>query len=521
VAFGDSDIATEAAASLSCRAACALAGVHSSRLTGGGEPDRLNAGDDKAATSSSGDVVRPAVLIVDDDEDARAALATILAAEGFQPVGAADGETAVDRVASDPPAVVLLDRVMPGLDGIETLRRLKAIAPEVPVIIVTGYGDTSSAVQAMKLGAYDYLTKPLQIDQILMAVRRAAERRELGAEIEGLRSQLDEDRSLRSLMGPSREVEDILRQIRQVADSDFTILIHGETGTGKELVARAIHQLSFRRTRPFVALDCGGIPETLIESELFGYERGAFTGANQRKEGYFQLAEGGSLFFDEITNLPLTTQAKLLRVLQERQVRPLGGRRTLPVNVRVLAAYNVPLVDELRTGRFRQDLYYRLNEFVVNVPPLRARPHDIPYLAKRFLTEAVMELRRPVVDIHDEALAILVRYPWPGNVRELRNVIRRAVLLASGRIRPEHLPSLTPESLHAPPAPPALMPPTGRSLKAIAQTAVAEAESLAIRQALHVSHGKKSAAARLLQIDSKTLYVKMKRYRILGRDFVD
>jgi DNA-binding NtrC family response regulator len=257
-------------------------------------PDDINT----AAATSSGEVARPTVLVVDDDEDARAALARILVAEGFQTVVAADGEAAIDRVASEPPAVVLLDRIMPGLDGIETLRRLKAIAPEVQVIIVTGYGDTSSAVQAMKLGAYDYLTKPLQIDQILITVRRAAERRELGAEIEGLRSQLDATRSLRSLMGPSREVENILRQIHQVADSDFTILIHGETGTGKELVARAIHQLSFRRTRPFVALDCGGIPETLIESELFGYEKGAFTGASQRKDGYFQLAEGGSLFFD-------------------------------------------------------------------------------------------------------------------------------------------------------------------------------------------------------------------------------
>ena len=497
-----------------------LSGVHPPPLIGGGEPDRIDAVDNKAATTSSGEVARPTVLVVDDDDDARAALATILAAEGFHAVTAADGETALDRVVSEQPAVVLLDRIMPGLDGIETLRRLKAIAPEVPAIIVTGYGDTSSAVQAMKLGAYDYLTKPLQIDQILIAVRRAVERRELGTEIEGLRSQLDEDRSLRALMGPSREVENILRQIRQVADSDFTILIQGETGTGKELVARAIHQLSFRRTRPFVALDCGGIPETLIESELFGYEKGAFTGASQRKDGYFQLAEGGSLFFDEITNLPLTIQVKLLRVLQERQVRPLGGRGTVPVNVRVLAAYNVRLVDEILAGRFRQDLYYRLNEFVVIVPPLRARPHDIPYLAKRFLTEASIELRRPVVDIHDEALDVLVRYPWPGNVRELRNVIRRAVVLASGLIRPEHLRGLVSDSLHTPSAPPALMPPKGRSLKAIAETAVAEAESVAIRQALHITRGKRSEAARLLRIDAKTLYVKMKRYRILGQDFV-
>ena len=497
-----------------------LSGVHPPPLIGGGEPDRIDAVDNKAATTSSGEVARPTVLVVDDDDDARAALATILAAEGFHAVTAADGETALDRVVSEQPAVVLLDRIMPGLDGIETLRRLKAIAPEVPAIIVTGYGDTSSAVQAMKLGAYDYLTKPLQIDQILIAVRRAAERRELGAEVEGLRSQLDEDRSLRALMGPSREVENILRQIRQVADSDFTILIQGETGTGKELVARAIHQLSFRRTRPFVALDCGGIPETLIESELFGYEKGAFTGASQRKDGYFQFAEGGSLFFDEITNLPLTTQAKLLRVLQERQVRPLGGRRTVPVNVRVLAAYNVPLVDEIRAGRFRQDLYYRLNEFVVNVPPLRARSHDIPYLAKRFLTEASMELRRPVVDIHDEALDVLLQYSWPGNVRELRNVIRRAVLLASGLIRSEHLRGLVSDRVQTSPEPPSLVLPMGQSLKAIAETAVAEAESLAIRQALHITRGKRSEAARLLRIDAKTLYVKMKRYRILGRDFL-
>src|SRR5713226_3612906 len=279
---------------------------------------------------------------------------------------------------------------------------------------------------------------------------------------------------LKWLMGPSRQMQKVVQQIRQVADSPLTTLVEGETGTGKEIVARAIHQLSARRKKPFVAVDCGAIPDTLIESELFGYEKGAFTGAHQRKEGQFQLAGGGTLFLDEIVNLPLPTQAKLLRVLQERQVQPLGSKRPVQVLARIIAASNVPLEREVRAGRFRQDVYYRLNEFAITLPPLRERD-NILHLANEFLPEASAELDRPCRRLSAAATQVLLRYPWPGNVRELRNVIRRAILLASDVIEPEHLAVLPvdPPPVNAHPGEPA---PAGSSLKQLAQAATVDAE---------------------------------------------
>ncbi|PYQ06203.1 MAG: sigma-54-dependent Fis family transcriptional regulator, partial [Acidobacteria bacterium] len=312
----------------------------------------------------------------------------------------------------------------------------------------------------------------------------------------------------------------IVEQIKQVADSPLTVLVEGETGTGKELVARAIHHLSSRREKPFVAVDCGAIPDTLIESELFGYEKGAFTGAHQRKEGQFQLAEGGSLFLDEIVNLPLPTQTKLLRVLQERQVQPLGSKRPVRVAARIIAASNVPLEREVRAGRFRQDVYYRLNEFGITLPPLRERD-DILHLANEFLPEAGMELGRPCRKISEAAAQVLLRYPWPGNVRELRNVIRRAILLASDVIEPEHLSVLpvdpSPETAAtALRGEPALVDSllVGSSLKEIAEAAAADAERQALRRVLQTTRGNKSEAARHLRTDYKTLHLKMKQYGI-------
>jgi len=313
-------------------------------------------------------------------------------------------------------------------------------------------------------------------------------------------------------------MEKIVEQIKQVADSPLTVLVEGETGTGKELVARAIHQLSARREKPFIAVDCGAMPDTLIESELFGYEKGAFTGAHQRKEGQFQLAGGGTLFLDEIVNLPLTTQSKLLRALQERQVQPLGSKRPVRVDVRIIAASNVPLDREVRAGRFRQDVYYRVNEFGITLPPLRERGDDILHLANEFLPEAGMELGRPCRKISEAAAQVLLRYPWPGNVRELRNVIRRAILLASDVIEPEHLSVLPGEpspatALRAEPAPGAAS--AGDfSLKGIAEAAASDAERRAIRRVLQATRGNKSEAARQLRTDYKTLHLKMKHYDI-------
>ena len=466
------------------------------------------------------DHTKSRILVVDDDPLTCAFLTQVLESQAVEVVSATDAGAALEQVKAEAPDVVILDLRLPGLDGMEALRELKAIAPQVPIIILTGYGDVSSAVEAMRRGAYDFLTKPAQAEKIVVVVRRALEHQALGTELKVLRSKLDQRDTLRWLMGRGRDIQQVIQQIRQVADSNFTILIQGETGTGKELVARSIHQLSARRDKPFVPLDCGAIPETLIESELFGYEKGAFTGADRRKEGHFQLAEGGTLFLDEIVNLPFPTQAKLLRTLEERRVQVLGAKSALPVDVRIIAAANVPLDREIRAGRFRQDLYYRLNEFLIFVPPLRERVEDIIYLAERFLAEASMELRRPIRGISADAVQLLLRYHWPGNVRELRNAIRRAVLLSSNLIEPAHLVPLPPSSgSKAPPAEGAAFSPDQLSLKEVARKAAAEAERWAIRRALRATGGNKSEAARTLKTDYKTLHLKMRRYDIRPAEF--
>ncbi|HEV8616204.1 MAG TPA: sigma-54 dependent transcriptional regulator [Methylomirabilota bacterium] len=465
--------------------------------------------------------MKPRILVVDDDPLVRSFLIDALELQAFEVVSSGDAGTALQQVRAEVPEIVILDLRLPGLSGMEALRRLKEIAPQLPVVILTGYGDVPSAVEAMRLGAYDFLTKPVEAEKILIVVQRALERQAPGTELKALQSKLGQRDALRWLMGRGQHIQQVIQQIRQVANSNFTILIQGETGTGKELVARSIHQLSARRDEPFVPLDCGAIPETLIESELFGYEKGAFTGADRRKEGHFQLAERGTLFLDEIVNLPFPTQAKLLRTLEERRVQVLGAKRALPVDVRIIAAANVPLDREIRAGRFRQDLYYRLNEFVILVPPLRERIEDIIYLAERFLAEASMELRRPIRGISQEAVQLLLRYHWPGNVRELRNAIRRAVLLSSDLIEPAYLLPLPPSSSsEAPPAEVSAFSPAQLSLKEMARKAAAEAERWAIRQALRASGGNKSEAARTLRTDYKTLHLKMRHYGIRSREFL-
>ncbi len=460
------------------------------------------------------------ILIVDDEPDMRWLLEGIFAAQGLEVVTAEDGEAALQRVRKDAPSVILLDLKMPKIDGMEVLAQLKEIAPQVPVIVLTAYGEIPSAVQAMRLGAYDYLTKPFHNDDIVLTVRRVLALQAQPAEAKALLSQIGEGGSLGELMGPSREIQKVIQQVRQVAESTFSVLIQGETGTGKELVALAVHQQSGRRGKPFIALDCGAIPETLIESELFGYEKGAFTGADRKKEGHFQLAEGGSLFLDEIGNLSLTTQAKLLRVLQERQVHLLGGKKAVPVDVRIIAASNLPLETEIQAGRFRQDLYYRLNEFPITLPPLRERSEDILHLAKRFLEEASIQIKKPIRGFSDEAVHLLAHYHWPGNVRELKNVVRQAVLLCTDSIRPKHLRDLGGGDPVAPSAGEPEWGLTGLSLRGASEKAIAEAERQVIRQALQATRGNKSEAARLLKTDYKTLHLKMKRYGIHARAFL-
>ncbi len=460
---------------------------------------------------------RARVLIVDDDDASRALLVEILRPEGHECVCAASGAEALAIAASQQIDAVALDLDMPGMDGVQVLERLRKSHPGLPVIILTGSGSIRTAVQTTELGAFAYLVKSLDMDQIVVVLRRALERRALAEEVEALRAQLGSGANLVTRMGPSAAVRRLVDQVRQVAASNFSVLIAGETGTGKELVSRAVHDLSDRAGRPFVAIDCGAIPESLMESEMFGHERGAFTGAVEPRPGYIQAAEGGTLFLDEITNLPLAMQGKLLRVLQEKELRPIGGRRTLPFDVRIVAASNRDLATEAREGRFRQDLYFRLAEFTIQLTPLRERREDIPYLVRRFAEEAAIELRRPVREILPEALALLVTHPWTGNVRELRNVIRHAVLESDGLVLATPGIRRALDRSTGTQTPPArdvvgLGATRGKSLKDIGAEAAAEAEKAAIRAALHAARGNKSEAARSLRTDFKTLHLKIRRF---------
>jgi len=414
------------------------------------------------------------VLIVDDDPALLQALpeALQLRMDGVTVDVADSAAAALGRIAARDYDAIVTDIKMPGMDGFALLAEIRTRWPDTPTLLITGHGEHDLVVDALRSGAYDFIQKPIDRDYFVGSLVRATQMRQLGRRAKeqqlALERHLNEleaiveertrdlretskviDSPLRFLMNPSGQMEKVVRQIKQVADSPLTVLVEGETGTGKELVARAIHELSDRREKPFITVDCGAIPDTLIESELFGYEKGAFTGADLRKAGQFQLAEGGSLFLDEIVNLPLPMQAKLLRALQERQVQPLGGKQPVRVAARIVAASNVPLELEVRAGRFRQDVYYRLNEFGITLPPLRERD-DILHLANEFLREASMELGRPCRKISEAAAEILLRYHWPGNVRELRNVIRRAILLASDVIEPEHLAVLPSTRLRRP-----------------------------------------------------------------------
>ena len=459
------------------------------------------------------------LLVVDDDLPGSRLVKAIFSAEGFDVFSAHSGSEALTAVGTSAPDVILLDVGLPDLSGLEVLERVKASAPRLPVIMLTASTDVATAVRATRLGAFDYITKPLEQEKLVLSVRQALESSALRLEVDELRKRVNQDEAdiLITQMGPSAEVRQIVDQVRQVASSSFTVLILGETGTGKELVAQAVHRMSDRRRRSFVALDCGAIPDTLLESELFGAEKGAYTGADRKRPGRFQLADGGTCFLDEIGNLPMSLQAKLLRALESREIQAIGSDRPTPIDIRLVAATNEDLQVRAQDGRFRPDLYFRLAQYTIALPPLRARRDDIPYLTQRFLEEASVELRRPVQQLQPAALQLLQHYPWPGNVRELRNVVRQAVL-RSGEltIRPADLkPVLASAPAHmAGPAPLA-----GRPLKAIAAEAVKHAERQAIGETLRATRGNKSQAARRLQTDYKTLHLKMKRLGLRARDF--
>jgi DNA-binding NtrC family response regulator len=461
------------------------------------------------------------LLTVDDDPAILRLLRAIFVREGFEVLAAEDGEAGVVCALADGPEVVILDLELPKLDGIQVLERLKATRPALPIIMLTGRDEVKSAVRAIRLGAFDYVTKPFDPDEIIVSVRRAMETRALVTEVEELRRQVSGGvGELDFQMGPSAAVGQIINQVKTVAATNFSVLVLGETGTGKDLVAAAVHRLSERRTKPFVALDCGAIPEALLESELFGHEKGAFTGADRRRAGHFHLAEGGTLFLDEIGNLPLGLQSKLLRVLESRQLQAVGADQAKPIDVRFIAATNDDLKARAADGRFRSDLFFRLAQYTITLPPLRERAEDIRHLAERFMREVSVELRRPMQDIAPDALDLLKSHAWPGNVRELRNAIRQAVLESAGLVL-ESAPikrSLGGDTAVAAARAPAPRL-SGQSLKDVADRAAREAERHAISDALKAAQGNKSEAARALKTDFKTLHVKMKNLGIRARDF--
>jgi len=467
------------------------------------------------------------LLIIDDDKTNCLLITRIFAGEGVEVTAAHDGLAGIERARLHPPDVVLLDLRLPGLDGLEVLARLKQEGPALPVVMLTAHQDIKTAVRATQLGAFDYLTKPFHNEEIVAVVRRALQTRALELEVEDLRRQLGEGGGLAVRMGPSPEVRALVEQVRTVAETNYTVLVIGETGSGKELVAQAIHRESDRRAKPFVAIDCGAIPEQLLESELFGHEKGAFTGAEKKKQGQFQLAQGGTFFLDEVGNLPLNLQAKLLRVLESRQVQAVGADKSAALDLRFVAATNNDLQVRASDGHFRADLYFRLAQYTISLPALKDRPLDIPYLALRFLAEASVELRRPVQQIVPSALELLEAHTWPGNVRELRNVIRQAVLVTKDlmigkdivrTLLGKPVAAKTGATRQAPGA--AVAPRAGTSLREVAAEAAEAAERRAISEALRATRGNKSQAARKLDTDFKTLHLKMKRFGIRARDFL-
>src|SRR5215468_1157542 len=378
-------------------------------------------------------MARPVVLVVDDDPGVRESFRLILE-DYYDVIDVPDGSSALDVVRASTVDLVLLDIRLPGMDGIEVLERIKAVDEGIEVILVTAVKTVRTAVAAMKLGAFDYLTKPFEEDELLSLSRRALERRALEREVAFLRSELARAHDLDEIVGRHPAIEKLNGLIAQVARTSTTVLITGESGTGKELVARAIHRHGNRREGPFVAVNPAAIVESLIESELFGHERGAFTGAHQRKLGKFELAQGGTMFLDEIGTLRAEVQAKLLRVLQEREIERVGGTRSIKIDVRVIAATNTNLKDAVSRGTFREDLYYRLNVVPIVVPPLRERAQDVPLLAEYFLRRDTRDFNKRIEGLSPEAVAALQAYRWPGNVRELENVIERCVVLAEGPV---------------------------------------------------------------------------------------
>ncbi|MES1185048.1 MAG: sigma-54 dependent transcriptional regulator [Myxococcales bacterium] len=446
------------------------------------------------------------ILVVDDEATARNGLAKLLEQEGYQVDLAADGVEALASVSDNAPGLIISDLKMPNMDGMELLKQLREREIEIPTIVATAFGEVSTAVAAMRAGAEDYLTKPIDFDALLLVVERTLARQEIKSEAENLRRQLRarDKEGLEGLLGASPAMQRVYQMVRQVSGARATVLITGESGTGKGEVARALHSLGPRKGAPFVSLHCAALAESLLESELFGHEKGSFTGADKKRIGRIEQADGGTLFLDEIGEIPAATQIKLLRVLQERTFERVGGNETIKVDVRVVAATNKNLAEEVREHRFREDLYYRLNVVHIDMPPLRQRGNDVVLLAEHFLRHFARENQRRIDGFSDDARAKLVAHRWPGNVRELENAIERAVVFTEGElVEAEALPfDAAPATIEGGPR--------------IPGATMAELEKHAILATLDAVGGSTSRAAEMLDISARTIQYRLHEYGVVA-----
>lgn len=456
------------------------------------------------------------IFIIDDNKDLRWSLGETLKNENYQVEEFSCGEDALEVLPDNLPDLIVLDMRIPGkMEGLEVLKRIKEINNKVPVIILTAYADIDSVVETMQNGAYDFMQKPFKNKLLLYKIKNAIEKFDLDLELKAVQKRIKQQDFLKSLMGNSEKINEVHTRIMMVTSNDITVLIQGESGTGKEIVAHTIHNYSPRKDHEFVAIDCGAIPDNLLESEFFGYKKGAFTGAERDKKGQFFLADKGTIFLDEIANISYNMQSKLLRFLQEHTIQPVGAIEKINVDVRIIVASNKDLLEEVKLGNFRDDLYYRLNEFEIRMPPLRERVEDIPLLAKIFLQQVVLKLKIPLREFAPESIAKLCSYKWSGNARELRNIVGRAALISKGTIYPEHI---------------LLTEPISSSIFKVGSEDISINEDLTLKEIINrntekieknilfnllkKTNGNKSEVARRLKISYPTLFSKLKKYNL-------